>query len=87
MLKSSLCDHSDSYILLSGTITVPNTGTVAATNNRKNILIKSWAPFTDCISEINNEKIDNAKDVYIVTPIFNLIEYSGNYSKTSGSLL
>ena len=60
MLKSSLCDYPDAYILVSGTITVPNTGTAANPNNRKNIIIKNRAPFTDCIIEINNTQIDNA---------------------------
>ena len=53
MLKSSLCDYSDVYILLSGTITVENTGTAAVVNNRRNVIIKNCCPFTDCISEIN----------------------------------
>ena len=53
MLKSSLCDYSDVYILLSGTITVENTGTAAVANNRRNVIIKNCCPFTDCISEIN----------------------------------
>ena len=51
MLKSSLCDYSDAYMFVKSTITVPNT---AAANNRKNIIIKNYAPFTNCISEINN---------------------------------
>ena len=75
MLKSSLCDHSDAYILVSGTITAENTGTAAAPNNRKNI-IKNCARFTDCISEINNAQIDNAKDIDIVMPMYNLIEFN-----------
>ena len=50
MLRSSLCDYSDAYILLSATITVPNT---AAANNRKKTIIKNCAPFTNYISEIN----------------------------------
>ena len=58
MLKSSLCDYSDAYILVSGTISVPNTGTTAASNNRKNIIIKICAPFTNCISEINSTQIE-----------------------------
>ena len=87
MLKSSLCDYSDAYILVTGTITVPNTGTAANPNNRKNIIIGNRAPFTYCISEINNTQTDNAKDIDIVMPMYNLIEYSDNYSKTSGSLL
>ena len=66
MLRSSLCDYSDAYILVSGTITVPNTAAAAANpNNRKNIVIKNCAPFTNCISEINNTQIDNAKDIDI----------------------
>ena len=50
------------------------------------ILIKNCAPFTICISEINNTQVDNAKDIDIVMPMSNLIEYNDNYSKTSGSL-
>ena len=63
MLRSSLCDYSDAYILVSATITVPNTAAAADPNNRKNIIIKNCAPFTNCISEINNTQIDNAKDI------------------------
>ena len=85
MLRTSLCDYNDTYILVSTTITVPNTAVAAAAaNNIKNIIIKNWAPFTNCISEINNTQIDNAKDIAIVMPIYNLVEHSDNYSKTSG---
>ena len=57
-------------------------------NNRyKKLIFKNGAPFTDCISEINNKEIDHAKDNDAVMPRYNLIEYSDNYSKTSGSLL
>ena len=52
----------------------------------KNKISKSCAPFTNCISEINNTQIDNVKDIDIVMGMYNLIEYSDNYSKTSGSL-
>ena len=86
MLKSSLCGYSDAHIPVSGTVTVPITGTAAAPNNRKNIVIKSCSPFTDCIREINNTQIDNAKDIDIVIPIHNLMEYSNNYFTISGSL-
>ena len=86
MLKSNLCDCSDAYTLVSGTITVPNTGKAANPNNRKNIITKNCAPFTECISEINNTQIGNAKDKDIVMPMYNLIDYSNNYSKTSGTL-
>ena len=50
------------------------------------LVVKHCAPFTDCISEINNTQIDNAKDINVVMPIYNLIEYSNNYSNGSGSL-
>ena len=87
MLKSSLCDYSDAYIVVKGTITVPNTGTAAAPNNRnKAVVFKNSAPFTDCISEINNTQIYNAKDIDVVMNMYNLIEYSEIYSQISGSL-
>ena len=50
------------------------------------VIFKNCAPFTNCISEINNTQVDNAKDINIVMPMYNLIEYSDNYAKTSGSL-
>ena len=50
------------------------------------VIFKNWAPFTDFISEINNKEIDHTKDIDIAMPIYNLIKYSDNYSKTSGSL-
>ena len=50
------------------------------------VTFKNWAPFTKCISRINNTDIDNAYDIDVVMPMYNLIEYSDNYSKTSGSL-
>ena len=72
MLRSSLCDYSDAYLLVSAAITVPNTAApVAAANNRKNIIIKNCTPFTNCISEINNIQIDNAKDIDIIMPMQN----------------
>ena len=88
MLKSSLCDYSDAYILVKGTITVNNTAVAgaAANNTNKKVIFKNCAPFTNCISEINNTQIDNAKDTDIVMRMYNLIEYSDNYAKTTGSL-
>ena len=88
MLKSSLCDYSDAYILVKGTITVNNTAAqgAAANNTNKKVIFKNCAPFTNCISEINNMQIDNAKELDIVMPMYNLIEYSDNYAKTTGSL-
>ena len=88
MLKSSLCDYRDAYILVKGTISANNTAAagVAANNINKEVIFKNCAPFTNCISEINNTQIDNAKDLDIVMPMYNLIEYSDNYAKTTGSL-
>ena len=91
MLKSSLCDSSDAYIIVKGTISVNNTAAAGATvnnnnNNNNKVIFKNCAPFTNCISEINNTQIDNAKDIDIVMPMHNLIEYSDNYAKTTGSL-
>ena len=88
MLKSSLCDYSDAYILVKETISVNNTAAqgAAANNTNKKVIFKNCAPFTNCISEINNTQIDNAKGIDIVMPMYNLIEYSDNYAKTTGSL-
>ena len=88
MLKSSLCDYSDAYILVKGTISVNNTAAAgaAANNTNKKVIFKNCAPFTNCISEINNTQIDNAKDIDIVMPMYNLIEYSDNYARSTGNL-
>ena len=88
MLRSSLCDYTDAYILAKGNITINNTAAegVAANNAAKKVIFKSCAPFTNCISKINKTQIDNAEYIDIVMSMYNLIEYSDNYSKTSGSL-
>ena len=88
MLRSSLCDYSDAYILVKGNITVNNTAAAGAAvnNTNKKVIFKNCAPFTNCISKINNTQVDNAKDIDIVMPMCNVIEYSDNYSKTSESL-
>ena len=88
MLRSSLCDYSDVYILVKGNISGNNTAAADADghNTNKKVIFKNCASFTDCISKINNTQVDNAKDIDIVMPMYNLIEYSDNYSKTSGSL-
>ena len=88
MLRSSLHDYSDAYILVKGNISVNNNAGAgaAANNNNKKIIFRNCAPFTDCISKINNTKIDNAGYIDIVMPMYNLTEYSDNYLKTSGSL-
>ena len=90
MLKSSLCGYSEAYILIKGKIAITGAGDDAAARQAderdKGVAFKNCAPFTNCISEINNTQIDNAKDIDIVLPMCNLIEYSDNYPKTSGSL-
>ena len=90
MLKSSLCDYIDAYILIKGTITIAGAGAHDAARQvderDKGLSFKNCAPFINCISEINNTQIDNAKPIDIVMPMYNLIEYSDNYTKTSGSL-
>ena len=90
MLKSDLCDYADAYIFFKGTITITGAGDAAAARQAderdKEVTFKNCAPFTKCISRINNTDIDNAHDIDIVMPMYNLIEYSDNYSKTSGSL-
>ena len=90
MLRSSLCDYSDVYVPVSGAITIAGAGDNDAArrlNGRnKGIIFKNCAPFTDCIGEINNTQIDNAKYIHVVMPTYNLNEYSHNYLKTSGNL-
>ena len=81
MLRSSLCDYSDAYILVKGNISVNNTAgaNADANNTNKKVIFKNCAPFTNCISKINNTQVDNAKDIDIVMSMYNLIEYSDNY--------
>ena len=87
MLKSSLCDYSDAYILVKGTITVNNTAVADSDSNNTNkkVIFKNCAPFINCISEINNTQVDNAKDIDIVMHMHNL-EYSFGYMTTYESL-
>ena len=80
VIKSNLCDYSDTYILVTGDITA--TGGDANTR----VIFKNSAPFTKCITHINNEHIDGAHNLHIIMPMYNFIEYSHNYSDTSGSL-
>ena len=90
ILKSSLCDYTVSYILVSGTITITGArddNNVKRLDKRnKGVIFKNCASFTDCMSEISNTQIDNAKDIDTVMPMYILLEYSDNYSKTSGRL-
>ena len=93
MLMSNLCDYADAYILVKGTITITGEGDAAAAaaaakqadERDKGVTFKNCAPFTKCISRINNTDIDTAQDIDTVIPMYNLIEFSDNYSKMSGS--
>ena len=86
MLKSSLCDYRDAYILVKGTITVNNTAVsdADANNTNKKIIFKNCAPFTNSIGAINNTQPGNAKDIYVIMPLYNRLEYTPAYEKTSG---
>ena len=90
MLKSSLCDYRDTYILAKGKIKIRGAGDDAAARQAderdKGVAFNNCAPFINCISDINNTQVDNAKDIDIVIPMYNLIEYSDNYAKTTESL-
>ena len=87
MLRSDLCDFSDAYIVVKGDITLTKTNGRGIIDIRNRFLaFKNNAPFTNCISKINNVLIDNAEDLDVVMPMYNLLEYSKNYRKTTGSL-
>ena len=90
MIRSELCDYSDAYILFSGTITTTGAGddnnSKRTGKRKKGVIFKNCAPFTNCISSINNIQIENAEYIDFVMPLCNLIKYSDNYSKPSGSL-
>ena len=83
MLRSDLCNYSDEYIVVKGRISV--TGTNNANKKDKKPTFKKNAPFRSYISKINNTFVDNAENLDIVMSVCNLLEYSGNYSMTSGS--
>ena len=89
MINSDLSDYSDAYILVSETISITRAGDDGnrkRTDKRnKGVIFKNCAPFINCISSINNIQIDNAEYIDVVMPMYNLIEYSDNYSKACGS--
>ena len=85
MLPSDLCDFSDAYIVVKGDITLTKTNGIGIIDIRNRYLaLRSNARFTNCISKINNILIDNAEDLDIVMPMYNLLECSKNYKKTTG---
>ena len=75
VIKSNLCDYSDAYILVTGNITA--TGGDANTR----VAFKNCAPFTKCITYINDEYVDNADNIDIAMSMYKLIEYSDNCSE------
>ena len=79
-IKSNLCDYPDAYIPVAGNITA--TGGDANTR----VPFQNCAPFTKCITHVNDEHVDNADNLDIVVPMYNLNEYSNNYSDISGTL-
>ena len=79
-IESSLCNYSDTYVLVTGNVTVE------WADNNKTVAFKNSAPFRKCRTEINDAFIDDAEHINITVPMYNLIEYSGNFSNTSESL-
>ena len=79
MLRLSLCDYSDAYILVKGTITV--TGSHTRDRQNRPLILKNNAPFVSCTTRINGELIEDADDLDIAMPMYNLLEYSKNYEK------
>ena len=87
MLRSNLCVISDAYIIVKGTVTLTKTYRRRFIDIRNRfVAFKNNVPFTYWISKINNVLIDNAEDLDVVMPMYNLLEYSKNYRKTRGSL-
>ena len=83
MLRSDLCDLSDAYTAVRGTISVSDPDDA---KRKKSVAFKNNAPFINCISKINSVQIDNAEDLDVVMSIYNLLEYGKNYRKATGSL-
>ena len=83
-----MCDYSDAYIFVKGIIIVSAKDGANNIRHKKNrpLAFKNNAPLISCISKINGVLTENVEDLDIVMPMYNLLEYSKNYSKTSGSL-
>ena len=85
MLRSYLCDYSDAYIVVKGTIDLLATAANENDKVQKNVTFKNNASFSSCITKINSALIDNAEDLHIVMPMYSLLKYSQNYSMALGS--
>ena len=81
-LRSDLCDYADAYILVNGTNTVTSQNNVIRDKKDRPLILKTNSPFISCITRINGELIEDADDLDIVMPMYNLLEYSKNYRKT-----
>ena len=79
-IKPNLCDYSDAYILVTGNITA------AGGNSNTRAAFKNCAPFTKSMTHINDEHVDGANNLDIIMPMYNVIDFSDNYSDTSGNL-
>lgn len=91
MLKWSLCYYCDAYTLKKGTISIDEAEADAAAKKlvvekSKQVIFENFVPFTDCINKVNNKQDNNAKDLDVVIPMYNQIEYSKNYSRISGGV-
>ena len=88
-IKSSLCDYSDAYILVTGDISVANPPIPKkekqSLNAATQVAFKNCTPFEKCSIEIDGTLADEANFINITMLMYNLIEYSNNYSGTSGS--
>ena len=84
MPRSDLCDFNDAYIVVKGDITLE--GDKDANKRNKSLAFKNKAPFINCILKINGIKIDNLEDLDVIMSMYNLLDYSKNYRKTTGSL-
>ena len=85
-MRNDLCDFNDAYIVVTGKATAtdpdPNDDNI---NYDKTIALKNSAPFFNCVLKINNQLIEDAQDLDIVMPMYNLLYYSKNFRKTTGS--
>ena len=91
ILKFNLCVYSGAHILVKVTITITRERAVAVERKidewNKQVTLKICASFTDDISEVDNTQVDNAKDLYVAMPMYNVIEYNNNYAKTSAKFM
>ena len=87
-----MCDFTDAYIVVTGKVNTMNTAlpnNIASPNNivySRRVALQNSAPFFNCILKINNQLIEDAQDLDIVNPMYNLLNYSKNFRKTTGSL-